>query len=480
MMQFMLCFGLVLMSACSSKEKEVNTIIWYVANDEVWIPHEQEPYTSIKDARIDAVNAYLKELKKPYQVDVHVYPVQFDNLKNQQKAFEEVKKHDAHADILDYQNYWHDAFICLDSYMDTPLGKQVRKEIPEHTYTANLFQGKAYKVVSPKYPIQQSDILIEKKYYQNHKQEIDAVCGDTMKLLAYWNTHYKQKDEYLLTDDFSSRIEDFMFEKYQKIPNTPFYVRRLDKKVINPYEEPAFLKLYNLLSEMSMKGYSGKHMDEGKREDLISKDAILFKYHTSYKPKEMIMYAPQRMNDSYVELAGELKIPYVTHGFGILKDSKHKDEAFDLLASMQTDATLSNLLIYGDKPQMKDGKVEDGDLHATSDYFGTMGNNLLAYPSVNENAKKKELVFALDKEATMKQFVNTNVMLDDMLTKIDEFNKIINEAHIFVYMDDYFDNYQLTSTKEVMQRVDKLKKQLQDAGAAKVIAQLQQQLEHEG
>ncbi|TCU52847.1 hypothetical protein EDD61_13113 [Longicatena caecimuris] len=40
--------------------------IWYVANDEVWIPHEQEPYTSIKDARIDAVNAYLKELKKPY------------------------------------------------------------------------------------------------------------------------------------------------------------------------------------------------------------------------------------------------------------------------------------------------------------------------------------------------------------------------------------------------------------------------------
>lgn len=47
-------------------------------------------------------------------------------------------------------------------------------------------------------------------------------------------------------------------------------------------------------------------------------------------------------------------------------------------------------------------------------------------------------------------------------------------------MDDYFDNYQLTSTKEVMQRVDKLKKQLQDAGAAKVIAQLQQQLEHEG
>ena len=74
----------------------------------------------------------------------------------------------------------------------------------------------------------------------------------------------------------------------------------------------------------------------------------------------------------------------------------------------------------------------------------------------------------------------TNVMLDDMLTKIDEFNKIINEANIFVYMDDYFDNYQLTSTKEVMQRVDKLKKQLQDAGAAKVIAQLQQQLQHEG
>ena len=129
---------------------------------------------------------------------------------------------------------------------------------------------------------------------------------------------------------------------------------------------------------------------------------------------------------------------------------------------------------------MKDGKVEDGDLHATSDYFGTMGNNLLAYPLVNENAKKKELVFALDKEATMKQFVITNVMLDDMLTKIDEFNKIINEANIFVYMDDYFDNYQLTSTKEVMQRVDKLKKQLQDAGAAKVIAQLQQQLQHEG
>lgn len=117
-------------------------------------------------------------------------------------------------------------------------------------------------------------VSFNKEYYQLHKDDINNNLGSTKQLLSYFNDNYEIQDNYILANNFD--VSALIFEDYQKIANTPFYIRRSDGKVINPYNEKDILEIMEIIVQIRNKGFTGKGLNDDELKDILDKNNIMF------------------------------------------------------------------------------------------------------------------------------------------------------------------------------------------------------------
>jgi len=143
---------------------------------------------------------------------------------------------------------------------------------------------------------------------------------------------------------------------------------------------------------------------------------------------------------------------------GISTFSKNKQEAFDILSRIYPDTDLTNLLIYGVENrdyQLVNGKVEDrgGSITAL-----TLGNMFISHPNAEEPRDKQRLYrelwsksnnrfagFVLDTEGITEEIRMTNSIIDSL-------------SQVYKTRPEDFDIF-----------IEKLRKDLEDAGIYRII-----------
>lgn len=452
---------LLIFTGCSAQKKE--TILTIYSNDE-WIPRG-DMETAVQDERIDAVNKILKEKGKDYQVELHYLPVWYlDGPREEPVQFmmDCVKKAQAaNADIMyfDHSTPVVSEFMSLDSYMETEKGQELRKEFPSHSFEANKVNGEIRYIPSLYDPYIQYGAYVEKSYYEEHKEGIEEHRKDPVELLNYLiDTYKKQENKVLYRRNII--IEFLMKEQYAPIQGTKLYVRRSDHKVINPFENEDFMKAYQVL----IKGVLGDatYIEEDGSPEI--KEEQLFAI--SLFPVEDSIYLDQREEDKRYFYFGE-KMPNGNGGYGIMKTSQKKEEAFDFLYEMNTDPEITNLLQYGTDPELdQEGKVIVDESNA----YASLGNNLISKVNCYQKDKKKEIMFKGD--AKIDSEVTSASIVLDLAPVIDKLEGI---SDVSVGLNGYpsvYDTYE-----EYMEHIQASLAKMKEAGVDEVIAELQKQVD---
>lgn len=465
------------LSSCTPNSK-TKKITWYVAsNSEWWIGNEEPSYESIKSEHIDAVNKRLEELEKTYRLEVKVFPSEHEeSLSASQKEIETIMEKDPDVDIISYKSFWHNEFENLDAYMDLDNGKELRKQIPDNLYESIKVNSSVYMVPSLKYPVRQSAFVFLKEYYDTYKLDLEKNRNTPKDMLTFLNQNYNREKGYMLASDFGYMIPALMFQEYDQIDDTPLYIRKSDKKVVNPYEEKEFLDLYGILAEITLKGLTERNLSFDELEEIQKNNNYIFNFVDSYRLPEIIKNDEQRNDSRKIEIPLGTPSSSKVMGYGIMKDSKNKEEAFDLLAVIQTDATLSNALIYGPNPKIENEKVKSKG-HFAAEYFSSLGNNVIALPATIEVANKKDLFFEADSLIDSSAYIPIRLIFDDFTQQIDKLNAVVNElqpAHIVDASSEY---KHLNSKEAILDEIQKVNTQLKEAGIDVLIADLQKQID---
>ena len=470
MKKFIICFmiGVFLLSGCSKEEDKIIRIFAYDA----WMP-EQDMAQMIQDKRIDEVNKILKEKGKSYQIELHHMEYSYSPGKNPENYIEQAidvikQAQEMHADIIQLDPYpYIDEFLPLDELFLTEEGQKLRKELPDHFFEANKVNGKTYYIPFLTNSYLQSYVKVEKQYYEEHKSAMDEHMQSPKEILKFLlNTYQKQDNQVLFKRNISA--EHVLFDQYAAIAGTPLFIRRADRKIINPAENEDFMEVNELLLEAAFSDVT--QTDETGLAFENIKEILVISDH--YETKDLSYNKNYNHNDEYVAFPFGDKIPMVTFGYGLSKRSEHKDEAFDFLCEAYTDTKIADLMLYGADPQVN----QNGEIVVTDRFhYGNLGNMMIATPTTNQKNNKKDIFFDADRLTSMKMSVPEILDVKTVKEKMDKLNSIWNECK--ANLEGYPIN--VGSKEEGMKLYTETNQKLKEAGIDEVIAELQKQVDAE-
>lgn len=467
----------LLLSGCNMAEKKKTIVIY----SNQWYSHVKgENINDVDtDAKFEAVNQILKDDGKNYQIEVRYLPniiEQSDrHITSREMQFtieqmQSIRSDGADIVYFDAEYPVYKEFMPLDEFMKSENGKRIEKEIPEKTIQANKINGSLYHIplLTGCGDYKQAFACIRKTYYDQHKTEIDKHVNSALEIFDYMVDTYELENyqDVLFKNNI---LEDFaLFHDYAKIKGTELYIRRKDKKVINPAENEDFIHFYMTIMQANLKGLTGIDLSEenwGKLDEKrdIDKMKSIFSFMT-IAPSCLSKVNETGSEDVMIPLGDKIASP--ESGFGIMKSSKNKEEAFDFLCEMYTNPDIINLLLYGkDYKKNKDGEVmieDEWDIP----FFG---NKLIADTTVFEKDNKKEIVFESLKDTD----ISVPVLLDlePMADKIDTIHNLWKELQLGGYP------WRHRTKEEVLQMLEVTQKKLKEAGIDEVIMELQKQVD---
>lgn len=313
-------------------------------------------------------------------------------------------------------------------------------------------------------------VSFNKEYYQLHKDDINNNLRSTKQLLSYFNDNYEIQDNYILANNFD--VSALIFEDYQKIANTPFYIRRSDGKVINPYNEKDILEIMEIIVQIRNKGFTGKGLNDDELKDILDKNNIIMNIYEGNSER----IAPEREEMISFDLDKE-RYCYAG-GFSILANSKNKEEAFTLISIMNTDKKAASLLQYGSDPKKdNEGKIIS-NAHMYYGSWNNLGNDYICESAQGQPENKAQ--YFREMEDSAKIDIRTYPLVYDyskIAPKIDELNKIptsdasVESCLACLRGEDALD------TDAFMKEIEKINQQLEAAGANEVIKMLQEQVD---
>lgn len=469
----------LLLSGCNMAEKKKTIIIY----SNQWYSHVKgENINDVDtDAKFEAVNQILKDDGKNYQIEVRYLP----NIMEQsdrhitsrevQFTIEQMQLIQSNgADIVYFDSEYpiYKEFMPLDEFMKSENGKRIEKEIPEKIIQANKINGSLYHIpfLTGGGDYKQAFACIRKTYYDQHKIEIDKHVNSALEIFDYMVDTYELEnyEDVLFVNNIP---EDFaLFHNYAKIKGTELYIRRKDKKVINPAENEDFIHFYMTIMQANLKGLTGIDLSE-KNWGKLDENRDKFNMHSILSfmiitPPCLLKINETGSKDVMIPLGDKITSP--ESGFGIMKSSKNKEEAFDFLCEMYTNQDIINLLLFGeDYKKNKDGEViieDEWDIPL-------FGNKLIADTTVFEKGNKKELVFESLKDTD----ISVPVLLDlePMADKIDTIH------NLWIGFNGKLGGYpwQHRTKEEVLQMLEVTQKKLKEAGIDEVIDELQKQVD---
>lgn len=470
---FLTFFMLITIVSCKS-EDNVKEIVFYIEQYSEDYLDTSELYKPIESERIDAFNNYIKEEGYNIKLVVKAYPategIDDMSLSSRKNRINDILKHDENIDVINFDSAYLSELEPLDEYLTSKEGKQLAKQVSSNRLETLKVNDKLYYFPKVIYPLMTKKVSFNKAYYQLHKDDINNNLQSTKQLLSYFNDNYEIQDNYILANNFD--VSALIFEDYQKIANTPFYIRRSDGKVINPYNEKDILEIMEIIVQIRNKGFTGKGLNGDELKDIIDKNNIIMNLYDGNSER----IAPESEDMISFDLDKE-RYCY-TGGFSILANSKNKEEAFTLISIMNTDKKAASLLQYGSDPKKdNEGKIIS-NAHMYYGSWNNLGNDYIC-ESAQGQPENKALYFR-EMEDNANFDSRTYPLVYDyskMESKIDELNKIptsdasVESCLACLRGEDALD------TDAFMKEIENINQRLEAAGANDVIKMLQEQVD---
>lgn len=428
--------------------------------------------TSTKRIPLNTVNEYLSSLGKDYVV-------YFERIQADKGNYyiDSVKKRiaDGYAvDILSTGSYFpadegftnpyhryvlEDMFLPLDEYLsDTELGQKLYNQMPTGYWKSLSVNDKIYGVSVQGMLSEKQGYLANKKLAKKYNWDINKPINEQLDILNKIQEKEKEYVPCVLEHPLGSpayQPNSFMntFGVYYD------YASDSVKKITEDEEWLSDIRTVNTLVREKLLA----RIESSKKPFLTLCSAFPFT-RTGYDDSaEAIGFS--RIDESILCL-DEQRLSTPIMATGLSKNSQNPDLAFDLLATVQTDAYLNNLLSFNGAEPNSNGNMSVESIGF--EFYHTFGNRMVSYQSEAEaydytekfyNILSTESIplywgFAFDSRSVNDVYVSVIKVMDafdfcqdtDFDSLIADLNRKLDEAGIDELVDEInrqYDDYRL-------------------------------------
>lgn len=468
------------------EDPEGETILRWVIQDDAGL--------NMREDIVEAVNQLLKERGRDYQLQVVTIQ---SNQADMAEILEE--KLDGDFDLLrvaavekDYLPFdtmgalaEKGLLLPLNSYLETPNGQNIKNRIAwEKDWLQGMEGDTVYGIPVTGAYLGVRNIIVSDQVIEEFGCKPEDFQQDFWEQPEVLEKIYQKNEQqpFLAFSFGAQTAKGITIPAW--LPTDPRYsmitslaaVDRYDaeKKIVNIYETEYFEQCLAAMADFYEKGYllSQQGMQEPDRQ-LIA-----------YQTGTMLADTHDVQEGYYIYSLGQ---PAVFNQFlqprlanAVSAHSKKQEEALDFLTLLHTDEELCQLIAYGIPEQdytASDGIIDDGEYHA-GDYNGaylvygeeftslTTSSALLTFPE-KEGMSRKEAYCSYLEEAALDPYASCAF---DMSPVQEEYEAI--EALIHEYALQVAGQIQEGQSKTGL---EELRRKLKEAGADRVIAELQKQ-----
>lgn len=414
---------------------EGKTKIVYLSNYNVkYLTSEEDPRIYDEIYIQNAVNEYLDEKGYDFYVEFinnsevdYFYEIAYPNI----EAYEKMLENGEQVDIVNtgtgisifggpentFDLFMEKGYLApLNEYFQTDLGKAFYEQFDETFWIqTTASDGNIYG--------KSSDYLLAAPMVLSVNETICEEYGidpDSIKSLD----DLEQYMPTLAEDNISALLIDSTGDSYQQMVDfceyNGIYINAETAQAENIFENEKALQYFERISEYKEKGYVSSVYD----------------YMENYLCS-LERGWPLRVDSSIVVSNGYLQLEEIKDVTGISSQSEHKEEAFQLLALLNTDSELAKMIyngIEGRNYSINDGirKLNKNAL-PFRDRTETMTNPFLAEDSVGDNPNKQRDYEICSEYAGVSPFYRFEITDEELLAKLEELAAIYDEFYGVFY-----------------------------------------------
>lgn len=381
------------------------------------------------------------------------------------------------------QNVAKGAFLPLDDLL-AQYAPKAYATVPSNFWNATRVNGQIYGFINYQISARTPEVTVPKALADKYGFDINGISGklsaDTMNLLEpYFEAVKKDYPKKYVSAPLFGVQEMFNFESISGI-NVPGAVNYNDDTltVINQFESDEFKKFVDVLRDWNAKGYMNSKERIAKKSDDWAEARAgkwLMSIGGAYKPGGDVL-ATSLGGETYV--SAPATTPHLTTNgiiatmHAISRSSKNPERAMMFLELLNTDLELYNLLNFG---------IKDDHFKINDDGFMVAGPNKQGY---NPQAP---WMFASNFLAYVQEGMPKTVWEDTKkINEVAEPSKLLGfsfdaepvKAEIgktSAVFDEYYRGIELGVTSE--EKYNEFLKKLNAAGADKIIAEMQKQID---
>lgn len=476
-------------AGCSEKKTE---IVWYITDPEDYGLDitELKPYQELQSKRFKLFNQRLDELSIPAEVIFKYAPDNYEvsekeiidgsyytnEIQFTKEKISRLTQKTSDADICQFSPLEYKKFLVLDDYFESSGMKKARKEFPKKSWEGHRINGKIYQIPKGNVNVRQTVYYFNKSFLEEYHVKLNKKKLKQMnpKEVVEWLLPYFKKDKILADKYYLTSAADLSYEDYYLDSMAP---------VLMGYPNNLWLKseqgqILDSLSTEEMReclnAYQWIYQNNIDAHENTKNDTQRPVFTTGNIPTvaELTNSQAEADEEEWEEVHLDNAHVSFTIGNGILRDSKNKDLAVEVLAASVYDKELSDLMIHGIPKEdytLRDGYVvyKEGQSISSMGAYSSVGNNLIAYPNELEVRDKKVKTFNVMKNIRILPFSN---FIPDLSGEL--FNKFLRIANIYY---DTIDTAQNSKIPDLKKYLEKQEKKLREAGLEEVIAELQKQ-----
>jgi len=378
-----------------------------------------------------------------------------------------------------YENVAKGAFLPLDDML-TKYSPNAYRQIPENFWSAMKVNNKVYGFPNYQIAARQTTITIRKDMAEKYGIDPSSIkkLEDLEPALAKMKAG-EGSDKFILGNLNVNQMDVMNYLKMETLggEGTPGAVQLegTDYKVVNQYEQPAFVNYVKTLKSWADKGYINKDLSLAKNFDELSKNGKILSMLGAYKPGgEAEVKARYGFDPVYAFLTEPLvSTSSVTGTMQVIsRTSKNPERAMMFLELLNTDKQLYNTLVYGIEGKHYK-KTGDNNIELipnsgyTTNVSWMLGDQLNAYLLPGVPADVPQKIDALNRSAKTSRIMGFSFDTEPVKSEIAQCKTVVDK-----YKDGLaYGMYDVDSTLATMN------KELRAAGMDKVIAEKQKQLD---
>jgi putative aldouronate transport system substrate-binding protein len=379
-----------------------------------------------------------------------------------------------------YENVAKGAFLPLDEML-TKYAPKAYAQVPSSFWSAMKVNNKVYGFPNYQIAARQSNITFRKDIVDKYNIDLNAIkkLEDLEPIFAKMKAG-ESADKFIHAGANTVTGIDVM--NYMKLETlgpegSPGAIEAAgsDLKVINQYENPAFVNYVKLMKSWADKGYINKDLSLAKNAEELYKTGKILSSQGNSKPGGEVEV---KTRYGYDPAIANLTEPFVTTSAvtgtmqAISRTSKNPERAMMFLELINTDKQLYNMVLYGleGKHYKKTGD-NTVELIKDSGYLTNvawmLGDQLNAYLLPGVGADIPQKTDQLNKSAKASRIMGFSFDAEPIKTEIAQSKTVLDKYLIGLA-------YGMMDVDSTMATMNK---ELKAAGMDKIIAEKQKQLD---